>query len=76
MHLNTHIRNTILFALALSALLTTSCSDPYEDIPEPNYLPKLLHLSTPLKTNGKRILSHLIAAPDTLRSRDIYIGPA
>ena len=76
MHLNTHIRNTILFALAYSALLTTSCSNPYEDIPEPDYPPQMVHLSPPLKTNGKRIPSHLITAPDTFQSREIYIGPA
>ena len=76
MYLNTQIDNLILFALAFSALLITSCSDRYEAIPDPNYPPQLLHLGNPIKTNRKQIPSHLITAPDTLPYRELYIGPA
>ncbi|MCO6477033.1 MAG: response regulator [Phaeodactylibacter sp.] len=76
MPLNIHTRNYILFCLLLSAMLTISCSNPYENIPEPNYIPQLIHLGQPIKTEGKRIPAHLIAAPDTMQVQEIYIGPA
>ncbi len=73
---NAQTRNYFLFCLLLSAVLTASCSNPYENIAEPNYPPQQFHLGQPLKTEGKRIPAHLIAAPDTLQPREVYIGPA